>query len=425
MRSTFEARGYTAWDPTSPAFIIKTGDTSTLVVPSVYLSWTGEVLDMKTPLLRALRAVEERAFRVLKLFGNRTAKHVQVSLGPEQEYFLVAKEFYKRRPDLIYCGRTLFGAASAKQQQLEDHYFGSINPKVLSFMSDLDAALFERGIPAKTRHNEVAPNQFELAPIFEEANLAVDHNLQVMEIMRRVADEHGFALVLHEKPFAGINGSGKHVNLSLMDSDGRNLFEPGAAPKKNIQFLVFLAAALAGVEKFGALLRASVADAGNDHRLGANEAPPAIMSVYLGAYLDRLLNEIEKGSFAKPESAEALSRDLMKSLPSIVLDNSDRNRTSPIAFTGNKFEFRAVGSSQSIAEPVTAFCLVLAYGLDRLIERLEKFEGKVADLTPKAFGVVRDFVVETKRVRFEGNNYSAEWHREAARRGLPNARNTP
>ena len=425
MRSTFEARGYTAWDPTSPAFVLQSGRAATLVIPSVYLSWTGEVLDMKTPLLRALKAVEERAFRVLKLFGNRTAKNVRVTIGPEQEYFLISKDFFNRRPDLIYCGRTLFGAASAKQQQMEDHYFGSINPKALDFMADLDAALFERGIPAKTRHNEVAPNQFELAPIFETANLAIDHNLQVMEIMRQTAEKHGFALLLHEKPFAGINGSGKHMNFSMSDSDGRNLFEPGTAPKKNVQFLVFLAAILAGVDKYGGLLRAAVAEAGNDHRLGANEAPPAIMSLYLGGYLDRLLNEIEKGSFDKMEAPEAMSHELLKSLPSIALDNADRNRTSPIAFTGNKFEFRAVGSSQSIAEPAIAMCLAVAYGLDRLLERLEKFEGKVADIAPKALSVVRDVVKETKRIRFEGNGYSPEWHKEAAKRGLPNAKNTP
>ncbi|HAM35118.1 MAG TPA: glutamine synthetase type III [Elusimicrobia bacterium] len=425
MRSTFEARGYTAWDPTSPAFILQSGQAATLVIPSVYLSWTGEVLDMKTPLLRALRAVEDRAFRVLKLFGNRTAKHVRVTIGPEQEYFLIAKELYNRRPDLIYCGRTLFGAASAKQQQLEDHYFGSIKAKVLDFMTDLDANLFDRGIPAKTRHNEVAPNQFEIAPIYEKANLAIDHNLQLMEIMRQVADKHGLALLLHEKPFAGINGSGKHMNWSMVDSDGRNLLEPGATPKKNVQFLAFLAAILAGVDKYGGLLRATVADAGNDHRLGANEAPPAIMSLYLGAYLDRLLGEIEKGSFDKLETPEAMSRELIKSLPSIVLDNSDRNRTSPVAFTGNKFEFRAAGSSQSVAEPATALCLAVAHGLDRILERLEKFDGKVADIAPKALAVVRDMVKETKRIRFEGNNYTSEWHDEAARRGLPNMRSTP
>ncbi|MBI5243003.1 MAG: glutamine synthetase III [Elusimicrobia bacterium] len=425
MRSTFEARGYTAWDPTSPAFVLKSGRAATLVIPSVYLSWTGEVLDMKTPLLRALRAVEERALRVLKLFGNRTAKHVRVTIGPEQEYFLVSKDFYNKRPDLIYCGRTLFGAASAKTQQMEDHYFGSIHPKALDFMADLDARLFDRGIPAKTRHNEVAPNQFEIAPIYEEANLAIDHNLQLMEIMRKAADEHGLSLLLHEKPFTGINGSGKHMNWSMSDSDGRNLLEPGTAPKKNVQFLVFLASVLAGVNKYGGLLRAAVAEAGNDHRLGANEAPPAIMSVYLGAYLDKLLGEIEKGSFEKMEAPEVMSHGLLKSLPSIALDNADRNRTSPIAFTGNKFEFRAVGASQSIAEPATALCLAAAHGLDRILSRLEKFDGKVADIAPKALAVVRDIVKETKRIRFEGNGYSPDWHKEAAKRGLPNAKNTP
>ncbi|MEK7656972.1 MAG: glutamine synthetase III, partial [Elusimicrobiota bacterium] len=258
MRSTFEARGYTAWDPTSPAFLLKNGRGATLVIPSVFLSYTGEVLDMKTPLLRAQHVLEDRAYRVLKLFGNRTAKHVRATIGPEQEYFLVAKDFYNRRPDLIYTGRTLFGAASAKHQQMEDHYFGSIKPKVVDFMTDLDTALLARGIPAKTRHNEVAPNQFEIAPLYEEANLAVDHNLQMMEIMRKTAEDHGFVLLLHEKPFAGINGSGKHLNFSLADSDGNNLLEPGgAAPKRNVQFLVFLSAILAGVDKYGALLRAS------------------------------------------------------------------------------------------------------------------------------------------------------------------------
>lgn len=423
MRSTFEARGYTAWDPTSPAFVLKNNKGATLVIPSVYLSWTGEVLDMKTPLLRALRVVQERAFRVLKLFGNRTARHVRVTLGPEQEYFLVAKEFYNRRPDLIYCGRTLFGAAAAKQQQLEDHYFGSIKPKVLEFMADLDHRLFDRGIPSKTRHNEVAPNQFELAPIYEEANLAVDHNLQLMEIMRKTADDHGFTLLLHEKPFAGINGSGKHMNWSLMDSDQNNLLEPGVAPKKNVQFLVFLSAFLSGVDKFGGLLRAAVADAGNDHRLGANEAPPAIMSVYLGEYLDRLLNEIEKGALEKEATREAIGHGL-KSLPNIVLDNSDRNRTSPIAFTGNKFEFRGVGSSQSLAEPATALCLAMAYGLDQVLERLEKHAGN-PDFTQKALSVARSLIKETRRIRFEGNGYCEEWHKEAAKRGLPNTKNTP
>ncbi|MCX5787416.1 MAG: glutamine synthetase III, partial [Elusimicrobia bacterium] len=423
MRSTFEARGYTAWDPTSPAFILRTGKGATLVIPCVYLSWTGEVLDMKTPLLRSLHALEDRAYKVLKLFGNRTAKYVRVTCGPEQEYFLISKELYAKRPDLIFTGRTLVGFPSAKNQQLEDHYFGSIKPRVLDFMSDVERALFERGIPAKTRHNEVAPNQFEIAPLYEEANLAVDHNLQLMEIMRQVADEHGLALLLHEKPFAGVNGSGKHLNWSMADSDGNNLFEPGAAPKRNIQFLTFTAALLAGVNKYGGLLRTAVADAGNDHRLGANEAPPAIMSVYLGEYLDKLLNELEKGTPESEETRAALDHGL-KRLPQLALDNSDRNRTSPIAFTGNKFEFRAVGSSQNCSEPATVLNLVMAAGLDIVLAKLEK--GTLpADITKKALKVIREIMKETKRVRFEGNNYSGDWQKEAEKRGLPHAKNTP
>ncbi|MBI3549995.1 MAG: glutamine synthetase III [Elusimicrobia bacterium] len=425
MRSTFEARGYTAWDPTSPAFILKSGKAVTMVIPSVYISWTGEVLDMKTPLLRSLAAIEDRAFRVLKHFGNRTAKFVRVTVGPEQEYFLITKDFYNKRPDLIYTGRTLVGFASAKHQQMEDHYFGSIKPKVLEFMNDVEAALIERGIPAKTRHNEVAPNQFEIAPLYEEANLAIDHNLQAMEIMRKVADDHGLSLLLHEKPFAGINGSGKHMNWSMQDSDGNNLLEPGVAPKKNIQFLLFLASILAGVDKHGGLLRTAVADAGNDHRLGANEAPPAIMSVYLGEYLDRLLNELEKGGKDPDTVKEAIDHGLRR-LPVIRQDNSDRNRTSPIAFTGNKFEFRAVGASQNVSEPATAMNLVVAYGLDVVLEKLEKkSKGGAADPTVTAIEVIREIVKETKRVRFEGNGYSADWQKDAAKRGLPNAKNTP
>ena len=423
MRSTFEARGYTAWDPTSPAFILKSGKAVTLVIPSVYLSWTGEILDMKTPLLRSLHAIEERAFKVLKFFGNRTAKFVRVTLGNEQEYFLVAKELYNKRPDLIYTGRTLFGSGSAKHQQMEDHYFGSIKPKVIEFMADAEAALIERGIPAKTRHNEVAPNQFEIAPLYEEANLAIDHNLQMMEIMRKIADDHGLTILLHEKPFAGINGSGKHMNWSMSDSDGNNLLEPGAAPKRNVQFLLFLAAILAGVDEYGGLLRTSVADAGNDHRLGANEAPPAVMSVYLGSYLDKLLNDLEKGGKNAETVRQAIDHGL-KRLPVIRQDNSDRNRTSPIAFTGNKFEFRAVGASQNVSEPATAMNLVVAHGLDVVLQKLEK-KGGPADATEKALEVIKDIVKGTRRVRFEGNGYSVDWHKEAAKRGLPNAKNTP
>ena len=423
-RSTFEARGYTAWDPTSPAFVLKTGRAATLVIPSVYLSFTGEVLDRKTPLLRALHTLEDRAYRVLKLFGNRSARYVRVTLGPEQEYFLVAKEFYVKRPDLIYAGRTLLGVASAKHQQMEDHYFGEIKPRVLNFMADVETALFERGIPAKTRHNEVAPNQFELAVLYEEGNLAVDHNLQAMEIMRKIADDHGLAILLHEKPFAGINGSGKHMNWSLSDSDGNNLLEPGAAPKKNVQFLVFLSAFLHGVSKHGALLRAAVADAGNDHRLGANEAPPAVMSVYLGEFLDGLLSEIEKGKETSESLAGAIDHGL-KRLPAIVKDNSDRNRTSPIAFTGNKFEFRAVGASQNVSDPAMAMALIVAAGLDAMLEKIEKHSAKHGEITDAALAAIREVVAETKRIRFEGNNYAGEWHKEAAKRGLPILKDTP
>jgi glutamine synthetase len=421
-RSTFEARGYTAWDPTSAAFIFKTGKACTLVVPSVFLSWTGTVLDMKMPLLRSLAAVEDRAYKLLKLFGNRSAKYVRMTVGAEQEYFLVSKEMYEARPDLMIAGRTLFGKSSAKDQQMEDHYFGAIKPKVLDFMADVDAALVERGIPAKTRHNEVAPNQFEIAPLFEEANIAVDHNLQAMEIMRKVADDHGFAILLHEKPYAGVNGSGKHLNWSLMDSEGNNLFEPGAAPKKNIQFLTFIGAMLAGVQKYGGLLRSSVADAGNDHRLGANEAPPAIMSVYLGDHLSNLFDELEKGGSVSRAVREEIDHGL-KRLPTVQADNSDRNRTSPIAFTGNKFEFRAVGSSHSTSEPAAVTALLMAYGIDEILKRIEKAKG--SDISAKAVAAVKEIAKETSRIRFEGNGYSEDWHKEAAKRKLPNFRNTP
>ncbi|MBI4668930.1 MAG: glutamine synthetase III [Elusimicrobia bacterium] len=457
MRSTFEARGYTAWDPKSPAFIVKTGKAAALVIPSVYFSYRGEVLDMKTPLLRSLAAVEDRAYKLLKVFGNRSAKFVRVTAGPEQEYFLISKELFSRRPDLIFTGRTLLGAPSAKNQQMEDHYFGSIKPKVLDFMADVDAALFECGIPAKTRHNEVAPNQFELAPLHEDANLAVDHNLQAMEIMRRVADEHSFAILFHEKPFAGINGSGKHLNWSLVDSDGNNLLEPGAGPKKNIQFLVFVSAFLAGVNKYGRLLRTAVADAGNDHRLGAHEAPPAVMSVYLGDHLEELLENIGKTEVTLEKAKAAIDMGL-KHLPVVALDNTDRNRTSPIAFTGSKFEFRAVGASQSCSSPATALNLLMSWGLDLVLERLggqghwpslrprsslraTGASGSLGsapraaerggagsdenDIAERALKVVRDVTRETRRIRFEGNNYSQEWLKEAARRGLSAAADTP
>jgi glutamine synthetase len=423
IRSTFEARGYTAWDPTSSAFLLEAGDTKTLVIPTVYLSWTGEVLDLKTPLLRSMKALTDSAIKLQKLLGNDTVKRIKVYGGPEQEYFLVSKELYDSRPDLRITGRTLFGAAPAKGQQLEDHYFGSIKDKVMMFMEDFDMELYRHGIPSKTRHNEVSPNQFEIAPLYEEVNLAIDHNLQLMEIIRKVADKHDMVAILYEKPFAGVNGSGKHFNWSLGDDSGTNYLEPSDSPIKNINFLLTLGAILIGVNKFGGLLRAAVADAGNDHRLGANEAPPAIMSVYLGEYLAGLMDDIEGiGSNVNEKILSHLNLGV-KNLPKVAKDTSDRNRTSPVAFTGNKFEFRAVGSSQNCSEAGTTLNLIVAYGYDEITKRLSAKKG--TNIEEKAILVMKDVLKETKKVRFEGNNYSDEWHKEAAKRGLPNAKNTP
>jgi glutamine synthetase len=422
IRSTFEARGYTAWDPTSPAFLLEAGDTKTLVIPTVYLSWTGEVLDLKTPLLRSLKALTESAIKLQKLLGN-TVKKINVYGGPEQEYFLVSQELYDSRPDLRITGRTLFGAAPAKGQQLEDHYFGAIKDKVMMFMEDFDMELYRHGIPSKTRHNEVSPNQFEIAPLYEEVNLVIDHNLQLMEIIKRVAEKHGMVAVLYEKPFAGVNGSGKHFNWSLGDDSGTNYLEPSDSPMKNISFLLTLGAILLGVNKFGGLLRAAVADAGNDHRLGANEAPPAIMSVYLGEYLAGLMDEIEGIGSQVTEKTLSHINTGVKNLPKVAKDTSDRNRTSPVAFTGNKFEFRAVGSSQNCSEAATTLNLIVAYGYDEIARRLAAKKGD--SVKENAILVMKDVLKETKKVRFEGNNYSEEWHKEAAKRGLPNAKNTP
>ncbi len=423
IRSTFEARGYTAWDPASPAFLLEAGDTKTLVIPSVFLSWTGAVLDMKTPLLRSLKAVNEVVLRLQRLLGNKKVSRIKVFGGPEQEYFLFSKELYLSRPDLMICGRTIFGAGAAKGQQMEDHYFGSIKDSVIQFMEDLDRQLYRRGIPSKTRHNEVAPNQFEIAPLYEEANLSIDHNLQIMDIMKKVADEHEMVAVLHEKPLAGVNGSGKHFNVSIGDEAGTNYFEPSGSPQKNIIFLLSLAAVLLGVNKYGGLLRTAVADAGNDHRLGANEAPPAIISVYLGEYLDALLNEIEGLGKITQEKMSDIYMGL-QNLPKVAKDTSDRNRTSPLAFTGNKFEFRAVGASQNCSEAATMLNLIMAYGYDEIVKRIEAQKGS-ADIKEKAFAVLEEVLKETRRVRFEGNNYDIKWHKEAARRGLPNTKNTP
>lgn len=423
IRSTFEARGYTAWDPTSSAFLLEAGDTKTLVIPTVYLSWTGEVLDLKTPLLRSMKALTDSAIKLQKLLGNSSVKKMKVYGGPEQEYFLVSKDLYETRPDLRITGRTLFGAAPAKGQQLEDHYFGAIKDKVIMFMEDFDTELYRHGIPSKTRHNEVSPNQFEIAPLYEEANLAIDHNLQLMDIIRKVAEKHGMVAILYEKPFAGVNGSGKHFNWSLGDDSGTNYLEPSDSPIKNINFLLTLGAILLGVNKFGGLLRAAVADAGNDHRLGANEAPPAIMSVYLGEYLAGLMDEIEGIGNKVNEKSLAHINLGVKNLPKVAKDTSDRNRTSPVAFTGNKFEFRAVGSSQNCSEAATTLNLLVSYGYDEITKRLSAKKG--GNVKENAILVMKDVLKETKKVRFEGNNYSEAWHKEAAKRGLPNTKNTP
>jgi glutamine synthetase len=423
MRSTFEARGYTAWDPTSPAFLLEAGDTKTLVIPTVYLSWTGEVLDMKTPLLRSMKSLNDVVLKLQHMLGNKNVNRIKVFGGPEQEYFLFSKDLAETRPDLMICNRTLFGAMPAKGQQMEDHYFGAIKDSVIQFMEDFDRELYRRGIPSKTRHNEVAPNQFEVAPLYEEENLAIDHNLQLMDILKKVADEHGMLAVPYEKPLAGVNGSGKHFNFSIGDDTGANYFEPSDSPQGNIMFLLSLGALLLGVDKFGGLLRGAVADAGNDHRLGANEAPPAIISVYLGDYLDALLNEIEGLKTVNDKYMSHINLGV-QNLPRVAKDTSDRNRTSPMAFTGNKFEFRAVGGSQNCSDAATVVNLVMAHGYDEIIRMLEAKKSKT-HIKESAIEVLKEVLKKTKRVRFEGNGYDEAWHKEAAKRGLPNTKTTP
>jgi glutamine synthetase len=424
MRTTFEARGYTAWDPSSPIFIMEGPNGKTLCVPSVFISYHGDALDNKTPLLRSMEVLSERALGVLRLFGDHTSSRVVSTVGPEQEYFLVDKAFYSLRPDLVAANRTLIGAKPPKGQELEDHYFGSIKDRILAFMQEAETELFKLGIPIKTRHNEVAPSQYETAPIFEEANVASDHNQMVMETMGRVARRHDLTLLLHEKPFAGINGSGKHVNWSMMDSEGRNLLEPGATPEKNLQFLVFLLATLKGVHKRAGLLRAAIASSGNDHRLGANEAPPAIISAFLGEQLTRVLDAIEKGETSGANAMERISLGIRK-LPEVARDQTDRNRTSPFAFTGNKFEFRAVSSAQSISLPVAFLNAAVAEALDEMESALSERTRKGASLQDAVLEVVREAIIQTKAVRFEGNNYAGEWVEEARKRKLPNLRATP
>ena len=416
LRATFEARGYTAWDPTSQAFI----KDEVLCIPTAFVSYTGEALDKKTPLLRSQVALETQAKRVLALFG-REPKRVFTTIGPEQEYFLVKEEDYEARPDLVYCGRTLFGCEPVKGQELEEHYFGAIRPTVNDFMKEVDDELWKLGVPVKTKHNEVAPSQHELAPIFEQGSLAIDDNLLTMEKLKLMATRHGLACLEHEKPFEYVNGSGKHNNWSIC-ADGRNLLEPGAVPSENLQFLVFLAALVAAVDEHADLLRASVASAGNDHRLGANEAPPAIISVFLGdqlhAIVEALINKEE------PEVHELERMDLgVPALPDLLRDSTDRNRTSPFAFTGNKFEFRMCGSQQNLADPNVVLNTAVAEQCDRFATKLE---GKTGDeFTNLALRWVRHTLRDHQRVLFEGNGYSEEWEAEAARRGLPNLKTTP
>jgi glutamine synthetase len=428
IRDTYEARGYTAWDATSPAFIYRSGDQATLCVPTVFVSYTGEALDKKTPLLRSIQAVSKQAMRILRIFGaDKGANQVITTLGVEQEYFLVDRELASARPDLLICGRTLVGAPAPKGQQLEDHYFGSIPQRVLGYMAEVEKRLFELGVPVKTRHNEVAPGQFELAPTFENANVAVDHQMITMSVLKETAERHGFACLMHEKPFAGVNGSGKHNNWSLSTDTGVNLLDPRDDTHTNMQFLTFLCAVIRAVDVHAELLRGAIASAANDHRLGANEAPPAIMSIFLGDMLTDILDQLESGNPKKTMKGGALELGAT-TLPQIPKHTSDRNRTSPFAFTGNKFEFRAVGSSASVAWPNTVLNTIIAESLDFMATQLDKRAGKnptQAKLESAVKSLLKEVVKEHRRVCFDGDGYSKAWHDEAKRRGLANHPSTP
>lgn len=424
LRNTFEARGYTAWDPSSPAFILD----GTLCIPTIFVAYTGESLDQKAPLLRSLNSLDKAATRVVQDFFDRGVNRVIATLGWEQEYFLVDRSLFNARPDLQITGRTLFGHSSAKNQQLEDHYFGSISSRVTAYMRDFEVESLKLGIPVKTRHNEVAPGQFECAPVFEEANLAVDHNLLLMDVMDKVAIKHNLRVLFHEKPFAGVNGSGKHNNWSLATDTGKNLLSPGSTPKKNLQFLTFFITTIKAVHEHADLLRAAIASAGNEHRLGANEAPPAIMSVFIGSFLSQVLDDLEsavkKGVKMSPDDKTDLKLKIIK-IPEILLDNTDRNRTSPFAFTGNKFELRAVGSSANCSSAMAVLNTIMA-------DQLVKFHAQVTKLVEKGlpkdeaiFQVLKDYIVESKAIRFEGNGYGDEWVIEAEKRGLKNVKTTP
>jgi len=426
LRATFEARGYTAWDPSSPAFIMEIGKGKTLCIPTIFVSYTGESLDYKAPLLKALESLNKAAVDVCNYFDKNVTK-VSATLGWEQEYFVIDEALANARPDLIQSGRTVYGAAPAKGQQLEDHYFGSIPERVYAFMRDFENESYKLGIPLRTRHNEVAPAQFECAPIFEEVNIAVDHNTLLMDVMMRVAKRHRLVILLHEKPFAGINGSGKHNNWSMATDTGVNLLAPGKTPKTNLMFLTFFVNTIKAVHDHADIMRAAIASAPNDHRLGANEAPPAIISVFIGQYLSKVLADVETrvGTKFDEQDEAILKLDLHRSIPELMLDNTDRNRTSPFAFTGNKFEFRAVGSSANCANAMTVVNTIMA-------DTLKKFKSDVDALIEKGdkkeiaiMHVIQKYIVESKKVLFEGDGYSDEWHHEAARRGLPNLKTTP
>ena len=418
LRATFEARGYTAWDPTSPAFI----KDKTLYIPTAFCSYSGEALDKKTPLLRSMDVLNKEAVRILHILGNKEVRHIDTTVGPEQEYFLVDKDLYKKRKDLIFCGRTLLGASAPKGQEMEDHYFGALKPRVAAYMHDLDEELWKLGIPAKTKHNEVAPAQHELAPVFDTTNVAVDHNQLTMEIMKKVADKHNMVCLLHEKPFEGINGSGKHNNWSMSTDTGVNLLDPGKTPAENTQFLVFLVAVIKAVDDYADLLRVSVASAGNDHRLGANEAPPAIVSIFLGDELTDVLKSIENDTFS--DNKHAVQMDIgAKVLPHFITDTTDRNRTSPFAFTGNKFEFRMLGSAASVANPNIVLNTAVA-------EVLAEFSAALKDVPEEEMesavhALLKKTIEEHKRIIFNGNGYTDEWVEEAEKRGLYNLKTTP
>ena len=418
LRATFEARGYTAWDPTSPAFI-KDG---TLYIPTAFCSYSGEALDKKTPLLRSMQTLDKEATKLLHIIGNKDVKHVNTTVGPEQEYFLVDKELYKQRKDLVFCGRTLIGAPAPKGQVMEDHYFGALKPRVAAYMHDLDVELWKLGIPAKTKHNEVAPAQHELAPVFDTTNVAVDHNQLTMEVMKKVADKHGLVCLLHEKPFEGINGSGKHNNWSMITDTGVNILDPGKTPAENTQFLIFLTAVIKAVDEYADVLRISVASAGNDHRLGANEAPPAVVSVFLGDELTEVLKSIENDEYFA--GSRAVQMDIgAKVLPHFVKDNTDRNRTSPFAFTGNKFEFRMLGSEASVANPNIILNTAVAECVHQFAEQLKDVpEDKMEDAIHE---LIKKTIIDHKRVIFNGNGYTDEWIEEATKRGLFNLKSTP